>query len=189
MDKASTKTLIRITVVELMETTDIPEITVTAVCKRLNLSRTTFYRYYTSVDEVVKEMGDDLLASIRRTQELDRRTRTLGGMRQTGPSDLIRAQILAEYAPFVRAVTGIHGDPSFAFKAVAVIRERLSEEISGSGLNERDQEVVTEFILAGLFRCINYWLSEHPDITPEEVYESQLAVTRELGKLFGGSVS
>lgn len=186
MDKASTKALIRATVVELMETTDIPEITVTAVCKRSNLSRTTFYRYYPSVDAVVKEMGDDLLASIRRTHEIDRRTSVMGALRKTGPSDLIRAQILAEYAPFIRVVTGIHGDPSFAHKAVSVIRERLKEEISGSGLNRRDQEVLTEFMLAGLFRCINYWLAEHPEITPEEVYECQLSVTRELARMFNG---
>ena len=157
MDKSSAKTLIRTTVVELMETTDVPEITVTAVCKRSNLSRTTFYRYYTSVDAVVKEMGDDLLASIRRTQEVDRRTQPLGGMRAPGASDLIRAQILYEYGPFIRVVTGIHGDPSFAHKAVAVIRERLQEEVVSLGLGKRDEEVLIEFMLAGLFRCINYW--------------------------------
>ncbi len=134
MDKSSAKMLIRTTVVELMETTDIPDITVTAVCKRSNLSRTTFYRYYPSVDAVVKEMGDDLLASIRRTQEIDRRTQGLGGMRKTGTSDLIRAQILYEYGPFIRVVTGVHGDPSFAYKAVAVIRERLQEEVGSLGL-------------------------------------------------------
>ena len=139
MDKSSAKTLIRTTVVELMETTDVPEITVTAVCKRSNLSRTTFYRYYTSVDAVVKEMGDDLLASIRRTQEVDRRTQPLGGMRAPGASDLIRAQILYEYGPFIRVVTGIHGDPSFAHKAVAVIRERLQEEVVSLGLGKRDE--------------------------------------------------
>lgn len=185
MDKASAKTLIRTTVIELMETTDIPDITVTAVCKRSNLSRTTFYRYYPSVDAVVKEMGDDLLASIRRTQEVDRRTTSLGGMRKTGASDLIRAQILFEYGPFIRVVTGVHGDPSFAYKAVAVIRERLQEEVRGLGLNERDQEVFIEFMLAGLFRCINYWLAEHSEITPEEAYECQLAVTRALAETFG----
>lgn len=187
MDKSSAKTLIRTTVVELMETTDVPEITVTAVCKRSNLSRTTFYRYYTSVDAVVKEMGDDLLASIRRTQEVDRRTQPLGGMRAPGASDLIRAQILYEYGPFIRVVTGIHGDPSFAHKAVAVIRERLQEEVASLGLRKRDEEVLIEFMLAGLFRCINYWLAEHPEITPEEAYECQMAVTQALEKLMAAS--
>ena len=187
MDKSSAKTLIRTTVVELMETTDVPEITVTAVCKRSNLSRTTFYRYYTSVDAIVKEMGDDLLASIRRTQEVDRRTQPLGGMRAPGASDLIRAQILYEYGPFIRVVTGIHGDPSFAHKAVAVIRERLQEEVASLGLGKRDEEVLIEFMLAGLFRCINYWLAEHPEITPEEAYECQMAVTQALGKLMAAS--
>ncbi len=187
MDKSSAKTLIRTTVIDLMETTDIPDITVTTVCKRSNLSRTTFYRYYPAVDAVVKEMGDDLLASIRRTQEVDRRTQPMGGMRAPGASDLIRAQILYEYGPFIRVVTGVHGDPSFANKAVAVIRERLLEEVAGLGLGKRDQEVLIEFMLAGLFRCINYWLAEHPDITPEEAYECQLTVTRALGSLMSGT--
>lgn len=184
MDKSSAKMLIRTTVIELMETTDIPNITVTAVCKRSNLSRTTFYRYYPSVDAVVKEMGDDLLASLRRTQEIDRRTQALGGLRKTGTTDLIRAQILYEYGPFIRVVTGVHGDPSFAHKAVAVIRERLQEEVAGLGLSPRDQAVLIEFMLAGLFRCINYWLAEHPEITPEEAYECQMAISRTLGNLF-----
>lgn len=187
MGKSSAKTLIRTTVVELMETTDIPDITVTAVCKRSNLSRTTFYRYYPSVDAVVKEMGDDLLASIRRTQEIDRRTQGLGGMRKTGTSDLIRAQILYEYGPFIRVVTGVHGDPSFAYKAVAVIRERLQEEVGSLGLSQLDQDVLVEFMLAGFFRCINYWLAEHPDITPEEAYACQVSVSEALAAMLKGT--
>ncbi len=111
----------------------------------------------------------------------------MGGMRAPGASDLIRAQILYEYGPFIRVVTGVHGDPSFANKAVAVIRERLLEEVAGLGLGKRDQEVLIEFMLAGLFRCINYWLAEHPDITPEEAYECQLTVTRALGSLMSGT--
>ena len=184
MDKASAKHAIRMAVVDLMETTDIPAITVTAVCKESGVSRTTFYRYFDSVDAVVKEMGDDLLSSIRRTQEVDRRANLGGGMRPVGYSDLVRAQILYQYAPFIRAVTGIHGDPSFAHKAVAVIRESLQEEIAGLNMRERDKDVLIEFVLAGVFRCINYWLTENPEATPEEVYECQVAVMEGLKALF-----
>jgi len=171
MDKATAKQAIRMAVVDAMETTDVPDITVMQVCKASGVARSSFYRYYDSVDQVVKEMGNDLLASIRRINELDARESRRGGsgvaIRQT---DLARAQVIEEYAPFIRAVNGIHGDPSFSAKAAVVLKESFEESNVVLLARVKNKELLVEFFAAGVYNLINYWVKYHPEMTAEEFY-------------------
>lgn len=48
-------------VFKLMETTDIPDIRVADVIKLAKVSRSTFYRHFDSVDDVVKRFESELL--------------------------------------------------------------------------------------------------------------------------------
>jgi len=48
-----------------LETTDIPKIKVADVIKDANVSRSTFYRRFDSVDDVVKRFEDALLDNMR----------------------------------------------------------------------------------------------------------------------------
>ena len=51
-------------VFSLMETTDIPDIRVADVIRLAGVSRSTFYRHFDSVDDVVKAFETDLLANM-----------------------------------------------------------------------------------------------------------------------------
>ena len=45
-------------------------------------------------------------------------------------------------------------------------------------------DFMVEFIKAGLFRTIDYWLRDHPEMSPEEYYGLQVQMLSKLGKLF-----
>lgn len=176
VDSATTKGAIRRAVVEAMQRKDITDITITELCSACGIARSTFYRYYDSVDDVVKKTGDELLASIRRASALDRYDGThsiADGPRQ---SDLARAQVLKEYGPFICAVTGFHGDPSFAFKAVGLMRELWLESNHDDWIHRPYGDFMLEFFLAGTFRMIDHWLRSHPEMSAEEFYGLQVEI-------------
>lgn len=184
-EAAPTRHQIQRAVVEAMADKDVDQITITEVCSACGIARSTFYRYYDSVDDVVKKTGDELLAAIRRVSSLDR----YDAMKKRSPatpgqSDLARAQILKEYAPFIIAVTGFHGDPSFAHKATGVIREQLRETAGDSLFHQPYGDFLVEFLLAGLFRSIDFWLRNHPEMSAEEYYGLQMQVFEKFKEAF-----
>ena len=56
-----TKRMIQEAVLELLETTGPEKLTVTDVCQRADVNRSTFYAYYTEIRDVIREIEDDLL--------------------------------------------------------------------------------------------------------------------------------
>lgn len=180
-----TTAAIKKAVIAAMETTDIPEITISQICEDCGIARSTFYRYFSSVDEVVKKIGDELLASIRRLSTNDNYEIAMRGNDKLAPmqSDLARARVLYEYRTYIIAVTGIHGDPTFAFKAVNTFRELLIQNILPHFKRAPYDDFVMEFFLAGSFRLIDYWLRDHPEMTPEEFYGLQCEAFKSLSKL------
>lgn len=171
MDKAETRMAIRRAVIAEMQTTDIPDISITNVCARAKVSRSTFYRYYDSVDAVVKHTENELIESLKRVSRFDE-THDLAsgtGALRAQASDLVRAEILYEAREFIVAVTGIHGDPSFSTKAANLIFENACRSLGPQIEKLPNSDFFFEFLKAGLFSIVSYWLKAHPERTPEEM--------------------
>ena len=179
-DAAATRKVIQKAVVDAMETKPVTEITITEVCAACGIARSTFYRYYDSVDDVLKKTGDELLAAIKRVSSLDKYDSSSAPMKPR-QSDLARAQILKEYAPFILAATGYNGDPSFAKKATNLISDQFFETAGEHMRRQPYGDFMVEFIKAGLFRTIDYWLRDHPEMSPEEYYGLQVQMLSKLG--------
>lgn len=182
-DAAATRKVIQKAVVDAMETKPVTDITITEVCSACGIARSTFYRYYDSVDDVLKKTGDELLAAIKRVSSLDKYDSSSAPMKPR-QSDLARAQILKEYAPFILAATGYNGDPSFAKKAANLISEQFFETAGDHLRHQPYGDFMIEFIKAGLFGTTDYWLRDHPEMSPEEYYGLQVQMFAKLGKLF-----
>lgn len=182
-DAAATRKAIQKAVVDAMETKPVPEITITEICDTCHIARSTFYRYFDSVDDVLKKTGDELLTAIKRVSSLDKYDAVDAPMKPR-QSDLARAQILKEYAPFILAATGYNGDPSFAQKAAKLISDQFFETAGESFRRQPYSDFLVEFIKAGLFRTVDYWLRDHPEMSPEEYYGLQRQMLAKLGKLF-----
>ena len=72
MCAAENDTARRITdaVFDLMTTTDIPQIKVADVIRRACVSKSTFYRHFASVDDVVKRFEDEILEGMGEINEV-----------------------------------------------------------------------------------------------------------------------
>ena len=59
-----TKRLLKDALLELMEHQDLVSITVTAVCEKADIHRSTFYKYYTDTVSLLTEIEQDFLDRI-----------------------------------------------------------------------------------------------------------------------------
>lgn len=59
-----TKQMIHKALVELLDEKNIDKISITELCKRATINRTTFYKYYGSQYDVLQEIADEIIAEI-----------------------------------------------------------------------------------------------------------------------------
>ena len=156
-------------VFELMATTPVQSIKVTDVLRLAHTSKSTFYRCYRSVDDVVKRFEDELLQNMRDINDVALEARFGDAQLDPTPTMIRRMELLAERRDKVVALNGPHGDPQFVHKATVLMhdhfRDRLAD-VEGSG-DYRDFYLA--FVLAGHHNVIQYWLEKRPDVEPEVV--------------------
>lgn len=59
-----TEAVIQKTLLELAHTTDIRQVTVSSICARANINRSTFYAHYLDINDLVDKMGKDMMLDI-----------------------------------------------------------------------------------------------------------------------------
>ena len=69
-DAMETSRRITDAVFELMAATDIPDIKVVDVIRQARVSKSTFYRHFSSVDDVVKRFEDEILEGMGEINEV-----------------------------------------------------------------------------------------------------------------------
>lgn len=156
-------------VFQLMKTTDIPRIRVADVLRLAGVSRSTFYRHFESVDDVVKVFEDDLLDNMRAINNVALKARFSDAELEPTATMVSRMEVLESRREEVVALNGPHGDPTFTHKATIFMHNYLSERIS-EVLGQSDElELYLAFVLAGHHNLVQYWLEKRPDIEPRVV--------------------
>ena len=156
-------------VFSLMETTDIPDIRVADVIRRAGVSRSTFYRHFNSVDDVVKAFETDLLANMHSINSYALKARFGQSELDPTPTMIRRMELLAERRDKVVALNGPHGDPQFVHKATILMHDHFRERLSEVEGPETYCDFYLAFALAGHHNVIQYWLEKRPDVPPEVV--------------------
>ncbi len=156
-------------VFSLMETTDIPDIRVADVIRRAGVSRSTFYRHFNSVDDVVKAFETDLLANMHSINSYALKARFGQSELDPTPTMIRRMELLAERRDKVVALNGPHGDPQFVHKATILMHDHFRERLSEVEGPETYRDFYLAFALAGHHNVIQYWLEKRPDVPPEVV--------------------
>lgn len=153
----------------LMRTTDIPDIRVDDVVRLAGVSRSTFYRHFKSVDEVVKAFETDLLANMHDINVYALKARFGQSELEPTPSMIRRMELLRERREKVLALNGPHGDPQFVHKATMFMHDYFRDRLSGVQGSETFIDLYLAFALAGHHNVVQYWLEERPDLEPEDI--------------------
>lgn len=165
-----TRRAIHLAFIELLTETDYDKITITALAKKADIDRKTFYTHYSSIDELFEDV-------IRQQTE-----RSLEGLML---SDLLNdpSRFVKKYLYAIQAAVPLSQDQranllghipmhKFMQYGTAIARERIfntNENLSVEA--KRYINVVVEFYLGGIFHAYALWLSGHTELTLDEVIE------------------
>lgn len=156
-------------VFELMLTTDIPEIKIHDVARLAQTSRSTFYRYFDSVDAVVKSFETNLLENMRGINDLALKVRLSKSELAPSHSMIARMELLQANRQKVVALNGPHGDPAFVHKATVFMHNYFRDRVKDVESDELSLDLYLSFVIAGHHNLIQYWLEEHPELEPETI--------------------
>ncbi len=156
-------------VFDLMEMTDIPDIRVNDVIRVAGVSRSTFYRHYANVDEVVKLFEADILDSMRSINRDALNVRF--GRSELDPTTTMvsRMKVLHDNRKKIIALNGPHGDPQFVHKATVVMHDHFRARLRSVPGDATLRDLYLSFVIAGHNNLVQYWLEVKPDVTPHQV--------------------
>ena len=156
-------------VVGLLEEFDYDDITVRQVTETAGVSRTTFYRYFDSVADVVTVIMNRIFDQMKYINRLALMTRV--GENPTKPSStlIMRAEILLECRREFLALIGPHGTPEFKRVGDAIMRDYFTQKMEISGISKKEKPLYIEFIVSGHDALMEMWLRNYPEMPPEHL--------------------
>lgn len=154
--------------IELIQTKEINEITVTDICKKTNLNRSTFYANYIDiydlVDKIKERMINDFLELYKEEVSI----------KQHSYDFLKLFKHIKENQLFYKTYFKLNIDLS---PAIEFIEQKEVERFFEKAENT-DYHVT--FFKAGLNAVLNKWLNNNCDLSPEEI--NQIIVSEYSGR-------
>ena len=169
-----TKQLLRDSLLELLQTEEIHKISIRALCQRADLNRSTFYKYYGSQYDLLKEMEDDLLIQIEQTL-------SDSGSDYTDIARLVSLLFyLRQHLPLCKMLINSNVDPDFPKRLLYLpsILARLQQGLAGnSGV---PAAYLQDCILYGGFQMVKRWLNTGCAEPPEQMAQMLADIMQKL---------
>lgn len=144
--------------IEFLQTKELTQISVSDICKKANLNRSTFYANYVDIYELADTIREKLEA---RVAELYKDEITQGF---NSNNYLVLFQHIAQNQIFYRTYFKLGYDEKYK---ILTYDYELAQKHFGSSLIEYHME----FFKSGLTRIIKLWLQNGCKETPEEMFE------------------
>ncbi len=177
-----TKTMVKDAMLELLKDWDYDKLTVSALCKQAEITRTTFYLHYSNIDAVLDEVLDDAL----RLTELDPRFESFASSheayfqsreeRQQDIDAFLPACQRAASNPKYRALF-LNESMSYLILDKMYRKERavrIPDIMAAHGLTEWEADIIFRYMLYGNF-AVNKSLAW---VKNEEWYHAQDVIRR-----------
>lgn len=165
-----TEAAIRHAVIQLMKEIDYDRITADAVARQAGVSRSTFYRYFDSVVDVVETMEGEFLDLVRDVNRIALQcSRGLSCASELTQSMVSRMEHVAQHRDFIIAVDGPHGDRTFRSRAEKVMSDYLFTRLQSEQSSFEEKALYIEFVSAGHYRMIYRWLVDFPSLSAARV--------------------
>lgn len=144
--------------IELLQTKELSQISVSEICKKADLNRSTFYANYVDIFEVADTIREKLEAEV---SELYKGEITEGF---NSNNQLLLFQHIKENQIFYRTYFKLGYDEKYKIW-------QYDYDIAQKHFEDRFIEYHMEFFKSGLTRIIKVWLQNGCKETPEEMFE------------------
>lgn len=174
---------------ELIAQKDFAYITVKEICEKAGVNRSTFYLHYETVDDLLEESAQRILAQFERSMPQD----TVEFMEKlpTRPLEelyLITPEYLIPYLNYVkenRRVFRVSMEKASVLKLEdaygELFRHVLSPILARFGVPEEERRYIMSFYINGLIAIVNEWLREDCTLPVEQVVSIMQTCVRRIG--------
>lgn len=167
---------------ELLKEAPNSRLTISAIARRANIDRKTFYLHYESPDAILDEIYDDIIAEAM--NELHGGDDGEGRyVSVCGLFELITAMI-AKHLDIFEILAVRKYDSSLFEKLRLSLISRLESECKDKlGLTETQFRIYSEFFMSGIIAAYKVWISSHLPLRTEELAE--MVTNASLSGLYG----
>lgn len=172
-----TRMVIKNSFLELLQEKPVSRITVTEICRRSHINRTTFYKHYMDPLDLMEKLEEELLQSVRSlvAQKSYRDITTVF-------CDVLSA--LKENSGQYRALVSAYGDNRLLRRIFALCRDTVFPLICSKypHLDSTQQNLLYCYITQGFSGTVSYWIENGMEEPVEKLAEfasrATIAVTR-----------
>lgn len=155
MDKRTeyTKKNIKETCLELLYKKDISKVTVSELCKKADINRATFYRYYLDIYDLLKQLQDEFISELKNSYK-----------DYTSEKNNLHDYILAflktslNNKKLVTILFYTNNSITFLDPVLEDAYLRFKEKWLKDGVKEKAIEHATVYIFNGTLGMVNYWI-------------------------------
>ncbi len=175
MQKRTTQTraLLEEALLLLLKKKELDAITVSELCKKAGINRTTFYNHYSSPRGVLETMAESYLDDIRRTLEekngdVENSVRTV--------FRYMEAHLLLTRVMLTSPINNTFLEHLFSIPRIADLLEASLSSVT----DEREKRAVISFALSGSYKLIKDWVTSSDRISPDEEASLVLGLSRRV---------
>ena len=143
----------------------IEKITIKEVTDLAGYNRGTFYLYYKDIYDILSSIEDEILtvidAFVQKWMSESIFVEWSGYVAQL-------IEWFQAYSPYVSVLLNNTGDPDFVRKLKDILRPVIRRwNVAAESLPEDEQEILTEFHLAGIISALSTWMSQEDGMSFE----------------------
>ena len=156
-------------VIELWKTTNPDDISIKEVIAEAGVSRSSFYRYFDSIRDVISKAEDRYLAEILESNQMSKMSMRVSKDGAIWDSLVPQIMTVKKQRDFIIAVNGPFGDLDYQCRMREAYRAHYEEVFATQGLSEEEAELVVSYLYAGHREFLITWLTQFPDMPLEQV--------------------
>lgn len=150
-----TKETIKNTFLEMLENKDIKKITVSEICKKADINRATFYRYYLDVFDLLDSIKKELEAELKNSYiQKNNEKNTIHNFYKSILSVFLENKKLVKL--LFNIDNGLYFLNNILEIAYTSCREKWEEKLPNC--SQENMEYATVFIFNGALGVINFWI-------------------------------
>lgn len=182
--------MIRETMMELLKNEQLSEITVSRLCEKAEINRSTFYTYYQDIADLYQTMKEQFIDEVIQSA-VDNTTVTTKS--STGKRIALKvSRFVYDHRDEYIVFYGRDGESDMTERLVKHYMDIIinnESKTKGKKPDTRKLEIYLTNLIEGQYRMHYKWISGYPEISPEEYAEMFSAVNangalKEIKKLF-----
>lgn len=177
--RARTIKKIKDSLMVLFQQMDYQKISVTMLCDQAGLHRSTFYLYYSSIDEVLREIEHEILNEIQQYADQMNDFRDAKTPKEMKNIYQDNEQRMIEFykwqysvRDYLNPLLGAYGDPYFIQRYEKIIYDNTLPALNFIKFDHKKQPYVMKYITGGILKTNQDWL-KNGDISVEALVKLQ----------------